>query len=139
MSIPRRVISRKGILEQLIVMHHRGAQHATQIPLLNLSQRCIERLREIGPSNGLLRVLVDSGGCSGFQYKFEVASSPSATDIIVEKEGVRVLLDEASVDFLRGATLDYEDELIRTGFRISNNPVAEKGCSCGSSFAIKLD
>uniref|UniRef100_A0A183B140 Fe-S_biosyn domain-containing protein n=1 Tax=Echinostoma caproni TaxID=27848 RepID=A0A183B140_9TREM len=96
---------------------------------------------QIGQLTGLLRVIVDSGGCSGFQYKSGIVLSFFLNDhhSIVEKSGVQVLVDEASVSFLKGATLDYEEELIRTGFRISKNPVAEKGCSCGSSFTVKLD
>ncbi|TPP59579.1 Iron-sulfur cluster assembly 2 like protein mitochondrial [Fasciola gigantica] len=134
-----RCVSRIRIFEQFFHVRCMSTGSSTEIPVLHLSQKCIKRLQEIGPSNGLLRVLVDSGGCSGFQYKFEVVSAPSPNDIIVEREGVQVLLDESSVAFLKGATLDYEEELIRTGFRISSNPVAEKGCSCGSSFAVKLD
>nr|CDS28267.1 iron sulfur cluster assembly 2 [Hymenolepis microstoma] len=97
------------------------------------------KLKEIGEDNGLLRVIVDSGGCSGFQYKYEVDTTLNNDDLIIENSGVRVVVDPQSMQFIEGSKLDYEEELIRSGFRIQNNPQSEKGCSCGSSFALKLD
>lgn len=58
---------------------------------------------------------------------------------VIENSGVRVVVDSQSMQFIEGSKLDYEEELIRSGFRIQNNPQSEKGCSCGSSFALKLD
>ncbi|KAM3182999.1 hypothetical protein ACTXT7_011212 [Hymenolepis weldensis] len=97
------------------------------------------KLKEIGEDHGLLRVIVDSGGCSGFQYKYEVDKSLNDDDLVIENFGVRVVVDSQSMQFIEGSKLDYEEELIRSGFRIQNNPQSEKGCSCGSSFALKLD
>ncbi|KAF7233348.1 hypothetical protein EG68_04398 [Paragonimus skrjabini miyazakii] len=107
---------------------------------LILSDKCVQRLRLIQTSTGrTLRVLVDSGGCSGFQYKFEMAHSPTSDDHIISQDDVRVIVDDVSLKLLEGATIDYEDELIRSGFRVTKNPQAEKGCSCGVSFALKMD
>lgn len=104
---------------------------------LIISDRAVQRLKQIAKSGECLRVLVDSGGCSGFEYKFELVSKPESDDRIFEKDGTRVIVDELSLDFLRGATIDYQVELIKAAFRVVQNPRAEKGCSCGASFALK--
>ncbi|CAL8092286.1 unnamed protein product [Calicophoron daubneyi] len=114
------------------------SQLKTDAALL-LSPSCVQRLRSIGSSAGYLRVLVDSGGCSGFQYRFELTKAPDEHDVVVKQDGVQVIVDDVSLKLLQGATIDYQEELIRSGFRITKNPQAEKGCSCGVSFAIKLD
>nr|CDS19927.1 iron sulfur cluster assembly 2 [Echinococcus granulosus] len=103
------------------------------------SPSCVKKLKELGEDHGLLRVIVDSGGCSGFQYKYEIDKNLSGDDIIIEHSGVKIVVDPQSMQFLEGSKLDYEEELIRSGFRIANNPQSDKGCSCGSSFTLKLD
>lgn len=108
---------------------------------LLLSETCVKRLKEIAPDgNQFLRVLVEGGGCSGFQYKFNLETGQlEADDKVFEREGARVVIDESSLDFLKGSTIDYHTELIRSAFRIVDNPVADQGCSCGASFSVKLD
>ncbi|WP_052402315.1 HesB/IscA family protein [Muricoccus aerilatus] len=83
------------------------------------------------PSAGL-RLAVEAGGCSGFQYKFDLAEAPEADDLVVEG---RVFVDPVSLDLLRGAQLDWADELIGAHFKVSN-PVAVSGCGCGVSFSV---
>ncbi|VDK39161.1 unnamed protein product [Taenia asiatica] len=90
------------------------------------SSSCVKKLRELGEDHGLLRIVVDSGGCSGFQYKYEVDKNLSDDDIIIEHSGVKIVVDPQSMQFLEGSKLDYEEELIRSGFRIANNPQSEK-------------
>ena len=105
---------------------------------------------------------VEGGGCSGFQYKLDLEEgelSLGAEDVVVEREGARVVVDQTSLEYLQvggssssyyqqpastlrcsqGATVDYHVELIRAGFKITANPQAEGGCSCGASFNIKLE
>uniref|UniRef100_A0A023GHW5 Iron-sulfur cluster assembly 2 homolog, mitochondrial n=1 Tax=Amblyomma triste TaxID=251400 RepID=A0A023GHW5_AMBTT len=115
-----------------------GASQASAEGALKLSDSCVEKLQRVG--NGrVLRISVEGGGCSGFQYRFQLEDhQPAPDDVLFEREGARVVVDSASLDLLRGATLDYHEELIRSAFRITDNPQAERGCSCGASFTIKL-
>ncbi|GFR44067.1 hypothetical protein Agub_g5162 [Astrephomene gubernaculifera] len=102
------------------------------------------RLRELAAEKPAgsplaLRIEVEGGGCSGFQYKFKLDEQPiKEDDIVFESEGGRVVCDVISLEFLRGATLEFEDTLMRAAFSISKNPNAEASCGCGSSFAAKL-
>ncbi|CAN7994377.1 unnamed protein product [Ixodes pacificus] len=106
---------------------------------LCLSDACVDKLRKMATGGQALRVSVEGGGCSGFQYNFALdTQAPRPDDTLIERDGARVLVDAASLELLRGATVDYHEELIRSSFRIVQNPQAEKGCSCGASFAIKL-
>jgi iron-sulfur cluster assembly accessory protein len=93
-----------------------------------------------------LRVFVDAGGCSGFQYQFEVASDYDEQEDVVIVAAVktpssslepRVVVDETSLGFLEGSTLDYVIEMIKSSFTIRDNPKSESACGCGSSFAVK--
>ncbi|HEY5894667.1 MAG TPA: iron-sulfur cluster assembly accessory protein [Chthoniobacterales bacterium] len=87
--------------------------------------------RGVADSQGL-RIGISKGGCAGLQYDM-LLDSASASDTIIEKGDVRVLIDEASVSFLKGSTIDYCDDLAGTGFRIQN-PNATRSCGCGTSF-----
>jgi len=85
--------------------------------------------------NKLLRISVEGGGCSGFQYKFDLVPSPDPDDLVVEKEGATVLVDPVSLPFLDGAELDYVQELIGASFKVIN-PNAQASCGCGTSFTV---
>lgn len=106
---------------------------------LIVSNSCINRLREICQDGSFLRITVEGGGCSGFQYKFDLDKKMNADDLQFGEEKAKVVIDTVSLEYCTGATVDYHTELIRSGFRMLANPLAEQGCSCGSSFAIKLD
>ena len=97
------------------------------------------QLREKSKNNSLnLRVSVEGGGCSGFQYKFCMEDAiPSTEDIIVTRDNTKVIVDPASFDLIKGSTIDYTQELIRSAFAVLHNPQSESACGCGSSFAVK--
>lgn len=82
-----------------------------------------------------LRVAVEGGGCSGFQYKFDFADTPNEDDIVIERDGARVVVDDMSLEFLAGSEIDYTNELIGSAFKI-HNPNATAGCGCGTSFSV---
>jgi len=83
----------------------------------------------------ILRLAVDGGGCSGFQYKFELADTPADDDTAVETDGVQLVVDPVSLDLVRGASVDFVESLGGAAFRVIN-PQAASGCGCGSSFSI---
>jgi len=82
-----------------------------------------------------LRVAVTGGGCSGFQYNFALDDAQLDEDLVVEKNGARVLIDPVSLDFLAGAEIDVTDDLIGQAFKV-NNPNATASCGCGTSFSV---
>eukprot|EP00550_Attheya_septentrionalis_P005914 CAMPEP_0198290060 /NCGR_PEP_ID=MMETSP1449-20131203/8044_1 /TAXON_ID=420275 /ORGANISM="Attheya septentrionalis, Strain CCMP2084" /LENGTH=171 /DNA_ID=CAMNT_0043988493 /DNA_START=357 /DNA_END=872 /DNA_ORIENTATION=+ len=84
-----------------------------------------------------LRVYVDAGGCSGFQYKFEMTSETELEEDDVVLDGQRVVVDTASLAYIQGSTIDYVQEMIRSAFCVVENPLSESACGCGSSFAMK--
>ncbi|XP_067641152.1 iron-sulfur cluster assembly 2 homolog, mitochondrial [Eurosta solidaginis] len=109
-------------------------------PKLIVSDSCVKRLREIcDGGRSFLRITVEGGGCSGFQYKFDLDTKLNQDDVIFGEEDAKVVIDNISLEYCAGATIDYHTELIRAGFRMLANPQAEQGCSCGASFSIKLD
>ena len=105
---------------------------------INLTERAARRIKEImggEPSGSMLRVSVNGGGCSGFQYAFDIERTRQADDIVVERDGVTVLIDELSRQYMEGATIDFVDDLMGQAFKIEN-PLATAACGCGTSFSI---
>jgi iron-sulfur cluster assembly 2 len=103
---------------------------------VNISERCAKRILKVQP-NGFLRLRVDGGGCSGFQYKFELDSASQDDDVLFEKAGAKLVIDETSLDMVRGSTIDFVEEMISSTFQVLSNPQSESSCGCGSSFAPK--
>lgn len=105
---------------------------------LTLSASAAARIAAIANKQGkpaMLRLAVDGGGCSGFQYRFELADDAESDDIVSETDGVRLVVDPASLDLVAGCTVDFVESLGGAAFRVEN-PNATAGCGCGSSFAI---
>jgi len=105
---------------------------------VTLSDRAARRIADIlkaEPQPAALRLAVSGGGCSGFQYNFALDGAQLDEDLLVEKDGARVLIDPVSLDFLAGAEIDFTDELIGQTFKV-NNPNATASCGCGTSFTI---
>ena len=103
-----------------------------------VTDAAFKRIGEIIAAEGapkMLRVAVLGGGCSGFQYKFELDDAATEDDLTLEQDGVTVLVDSISLPFLAGAVIDYKDELISARFAVEN-PNATASCGCGTSFSI---
>src|SRR5271166_5159602 len=98
------------------------------------ARRISEILRREAPGT-MLRVSVEGGGCSGFQYKFDTDRARAADDVLITREGATVLIDQVSLGYLAGSEIDFVDDLIGASFRI-NNPQATASCGCGTSFSI---
>jgi iron-sulfur cluster assembly accessory protein len=105
---------------------------------ISLTERAARRITEImagEPSGSMLRISVNGGGCSGFQYAFDVEQTRQPDDILVERDGATVLVDQVSLPFLEGSTVDFVDDLIGQSFKIEN-PHATASCGCGTSFSV---
>lgn len=83
----------------------------------------------------ILRLAVEGGGCSGFQYRFGLADTVDHDDVSVEQDGVKLVVDTVSLDLVRGSAVDFVEDLGGAAFKVTN-PNATAGCGCGSSFAI---
>ncbi|KAM0947476.1 putative FeS cluster insertion protein [Dioscorea sansibarensis] len=107
---------------------------------VRMTDNCIRRLKELhakGEYGKMLRLSVETGGCSGFQYAFLLDNKKNSDDRVFEKDGVKLVVDNISFDFVKGATVDFVEELIRSAFQVATNPSAVGGCSCKSSFMVK--
>ena len=109
----------------------------TQVDL-TLSENAARRITAIAESEGrplMLRVAVDGGGCSGFQYRFDLVDTVEDDDLKVERDGAAALVDVVSLALLKGSEIDFVDELAGAEFRV-RNPNAKSSCGCGVSFSI---
>ncbi|MGO4704273.1 iron-sulfur cluster insertion protein ErpA [Microvirga sp. 2MCAF38] len=105
---------------------------------ITLTERAASRIHEImasEPSGSMLRISVNGGGCSGFQYAFEVDRARQDDDVMVERDGAAVLVDQVSLQYMEGSVIDFVDDLIGQSFKIEN-PHAVASCGCGTSFAL---
>jgi len=115
-----------------------GMTESVSIGSVTLSERAAKRIGDIlkkEPAGSMLRVSVEGGGCSGFQYKFDFERTKGEDDLVLERNGAVVLIDAISQQYMAGAEIDYVDDLIGASFKI-NNPVASASCGCGTSFSI---
>lgn len=105
---------------------------------ITLSASAARRIQEIGVAEGrplMLRVAVEGGGCSGFQYQFDLVEGGQADDLRIERDGAAALVDDVSIPFLAGSEIDFVEELAAAEFRV-RNPNAKSSCGCGVSFSI---
>jgi iron-sulfur cluster assembly accessory protein len=105
---------------------------------VQVTDRAAKRIAQIvsGSTGGnMLRVSVEAGGCTGFQYNFDLVSEREDGDFVIEKEGATVVIDETSLPLLAGSEIDFVDDLIGAAFKVKN-PNATETCGCGTSFTI---
>ncbi len=111
---------------------------ATTSLAVEISAAAARRVAEIlrtEASGSALRIGVDGGGCSGFQYTYDIVGARDADDLVLERDGATVLIDHTSLEYLRGSTIDFINDLMGQAFKI-HNPQATASCGCGTSFAI---
>ena len=116
-----------------MVLEYHGIAQVTMTP--NAARRIMALRKEEGNSALMLRLTVSGGGCSGFQYSFSLETLASNADQIFENHGARLVVDDVSLSLLKGAQVDYVDELMGAMF-VVKNPNAISTCSCGNSFAL---
>jgi iron-sulfur cluster assembly accessory protein len=107
-------------------------------PNVTVSERAAQRIGEIlrqEPTGTMLRVSVEGGGCSGFQYKFDTERNRSDDDVVIEQSGATVLIDPVSLNYMAGSEIDFVDDLIGSAFKV-HNPQATASCGCGTSFSL---
>lgn len=105
---------------------------------VRVSERAAQRIGEIlksEPPGAMLRVSVEGGGCSGFQYKFDVDRDIADDDLVIDRNGAVVLIDAVSLRYMNGAEIDFVDDLIGASFKVAN-PNATASCGCGTSFSV---
>ena len=118
-------------------------------PRLNITDSCAKRIVKLNSKNDLdaptqqrvLRLSVEPGGCSGFSYKFELEEASSMDeeeDVVFEKLGARVVVDSGSLELLSGATIDFEDDMMKSAFVVAANPQSSASCGCGTSFQVEI-
>jgi iron-sulfur cluster assembly accessory protein len=111
---------------------------STETESVTVSERAARRIGEIlkqEPQGTMLRVSVEGGGCSGFQYKFDMERTQAEDDVLIRRDNAAVLIDAVSLNYLAGSEIDFVDDLIGASFRI-NNPQAKASCGCGTSFSL---
>src|SRR5689334_13855335 len=105
---------------------------------VTISDSAAKRIGEIlkgEPAGAMLRVSVEGGGCSGFQYKFDIERARADDDLVLARDGAVVLIDPVSVEYMAGSEIDFVDDLIGQSFKVKN-PLATASCGCGTSFSI---
>jgi iron-sulfur cluster assembly accessory protein len=110
----------------------------TLTPNVTMTDRAAQRIGEIvagEPAGTMLRISVEGGGCSGFQYKFDLVETQASDDIVIAKSGAHVLIDPVSLEYLSGSEIDFVDDIIGASFKIQN-PNATASCGCGTSFSL---
>jgi iron-sulfur cluster assembly accessory protein len=108
---------------------------AANVSLSDRAARRISRILAKEPGGTALRISVSGGGCSGFQYGFDLDATRAPDDLVIERDGATVLIDSVSLPFMGGSEIDFVDDLIGQSFQV-RNPNATASCGCGTSFSI---
>ena len=108
---------------------------AQKFTITDSAARRIEEIVAGEPAGTMLRISVEGGGCSGFQYKFDVEREAASDDVSIVRDGVTMLVDSVSMQYLAGSEVDFVDDLIGASFKV-NNPKAKASCGCGTSFSL---
>lgn len=111
--------------------------------LITIHDSCLNRLKQIlsEPHEEFLRIHVETGGCSGFSYLFQIENKQSINDkedIIFERDNYKVVIDKEILPYMKGSSIEYNESLIKSSFTVTN-PIAEAKCSCGTSFSVDLN
>lgn len=118
---------------------HGGSAYVVCMGQFAVTERAATRIAEIAAADGnqlALRVSVLAGGCSGFQYRFELDKDVQPDDLVIERANAKILVDPSSLDLLAGSELDFTDALMGSHFAVKN-PNATSSCGCGTSFSIE--
>ena len=113
----------------------KGLKAMTDLTITERAAKKIGLILKAEPSGAMLRLSVLGGGCSGFQYKFDVENAKADDDVTIERDGVKMLVDPVSLQYLAGSEVDFVDDLIGASFKV-NNPQAKTSCGCGTSFSL---
>jgi iron-sulfur cluster assembly accessory protein len=113
----------------------RDSSGMDDVTVTERAARQIGQILQSEPPGTMLRVSVEGGGCSGFQYRFEIDRFRAEDDIAITRDGATVLIDQISYGYLAGSEIDFVDDLIGASFRV-NNPQATASCGCGTSFSL---
>jgi iron-sulfur cluster assembly accessory protein len=108
---------------------------ATTVSMTERAARRIAQILRAEAAPAVLRVSVEGGGCSGFQYRFDIAKEQAPDDLVIEHEGAVVVVDPVSLQYMAGSKIDFVDEMIGASFKIEN-PKATASCGCGTSFSL---
>jgi len=108
---------------------------ATAVTVTERAARRIAQILQGEPAGTMLRVSVEGGGCSGFQYKFDMDRERAADDLVIERSAATVLIDPVSLEYMAGSEIDFVDDLIGASFKVVN-PNVTAACGCGTSFAL---
>ncbi len=109
--------------------------HGVPVELTASAARRVAQILSDEAPGSALRVGVDGGGCSGFQYTYDITAARAADDLVLQRDGATVLIDQMSLEYLKGSSIDFVDDLMGQAFKIKN-PQATASCGCGTSFAI---
>jgi len=114
---------------------HKGELMAATVTVSERAARRIGEILKTEPAGTMLRVSVEGGGCSGFQYKFDMERAKADDDLVIARDGAVVLIDPVSVNYMAGSEIDFVEDLIGASFKVKN-PNATASCGCGTSFSL---